>query len=269
MLTYRENCMKKIFLLFAITTSIIATVIVRSERDHSLIHAINSCDIKQVELAITKGGRVNELLSGESPFHIAIELNRLNIVKFLMVNGAELNFPTKSGQSPLDIAISKGYFEIIRFLNEKGAKTKYNCIYCEHTILEYVVATNNIDGLMFIEKNGGNIYGTNINDGFSLLHLATLLEKFEAAKYLIHKKVPVNACDKWGRTPLHCAMEDGNLQIIQYLIDNGADVTIKDHSGLLPADLAKFYKNERLYNYLNSINKHKKPFSTERKKRDR
>ena len=33
-------------------------------------------------------------------------------------------------------------------------------------------------------------------------------------------------------TPLYMAAEGGHIEIVRYLVDNGADINIKDHNGV-------------------------------------
>lgn len=33
--------------------------------------------------------------------------------------------------------------------------------------------------------------------------------------------------ERWGRVPLHIAADFGQLEVMQYLIDNGADVNVR------------------------------------------
>jgi len=49
---------------------------------------------------------------------------------------------------------------------------------------------------------------------------------------LIDKGVNINAKDKGGKTPLHVAAEWGHFQIIQLLIEKGANPTDETNEGL-------------------------------------
>ncbi len=84
----------------------------------------------------------------------------------------------------------------------------------------------------------GDINATN-NDGLTLLHLAILAEQIECVKTLINKNANVNIHSTKGPvptqlinrswrnriyTPLHCAAHVGNINIINLLLDAGADI---------------------------------------------
>ena len=67
------------------------------------------------------------------------------------------------------------------------------------------------------------IKSMDINEHDSL-HSAVQKGLFNLAKRLVEEKEhDINKRDSRGRTPLHWAVENGQLEIVKYLIDNGAD----------------------------------------------
>ena len=55
----------------------------------------------------------------------------------------------------------------------------------------------------------------------------------EEIKELIDK-VDINGIDDEGRTALHNAAESGNLDIMNYLLTEGAKINIKNQDGMTP-----------------------------------
>jgi uncharacterized protein len=61
-----------------------------------------------------------------------------------------------------------------------------------------------------------------------------------ALKYLVEEhQADVNASDWWGYTPLHYAASRGDTEMIQYLVDHGADPTRLTRMGQSVADMAR------------------------------
>jgi ankyrin repeat protein len=56
---------------------------------------------------------------------------------------------------------------------------------------------------------------------------------------LLKHGAPVNARQQHGWTPLHAAAQNGNLEIIEILLQNGADPSIKNEEGVTALDLAR------------------------------
>lgn len=60
----------------------------------------------------------------ETPLHLAIEYNSIDIVRLLLDNGADMN-ADKSGYTPLYSAVGSENYEIIKLLLESGADPEY------------------------------------------------------------------------------------------------------------------------------------------------
>ena len=58
-------------------------------------------------------------------------------------------------------------------------------------------------------------------DGRTPLHLAASENQLESLSYLLHHKVDINACDRWGNTPLDDALRAKNKNVIALLQSNG------------------------------------------------
>ena len=61
-----------------------------------------------------------------------------------------------------------------------------------------------------------------------VLHSAVLLERNDMVELLLMgEKTDINLMSELHGTPLHLAAKSGNLKIVQQLLMNGADITIK------------------------------------------
>uniref|UniRef100_UPI00157B1CA2 ankyrin repeat domain-containing protein n=1 Tax=Wolbachia endosymbiont of Cardiocondyla obscurior TaxID=2687307 RepID=UPI00157B1CA2 len=72
----------------------------------------------------------------------------------------------------------------------------------------------------------------------TLLHLAIERGNFEAVNYLLEKGADVNKADRYERTPLNLAVQLGNLKIVNALVGRGADVNKANKCGNTPLHLA-------------------------------
>lgn len=75
--------------------------------------------------------------------------------------------------------------------------------------------------------------------GATPLHWAAYLGCEVASTVLLSWKVPVNAVDIEGQTPLHLACVSGNCRIVRHLLLKGARSDISDQRGRIPMDLAE------------------------------
>jgi ankyrin repeat protein len=79
------------------------------------------------------------------------------------------------------------------------------------------------------------------NNGFGVypLHSAVAGNYTDIARMLIENNAQVNVKQQAGVTALHSAAQNGNVDLLILLLEHGADVNIRMEGGKLPADLAR------------------------------
>ncbi|GAF84190.1 unnamed protein product, partial [marine sediment metagenome] len=78
-----------------------------------------------------------------------------------------------------------------------------------------------------IRKDSTKINEKN-EDGNALLHIAVHEGDIDIAQYLVFQGAAVNVKDNLDQTPLQIAMHEGNVELAKYLISQGADVDTKN-----------------------------------------
>src|SRR5258708_22890506 len=85
------------------------------------------------------------------------------------------------------------------------------------------------------------------------LHYATFCGMADIATFLIvEHSQDVNACgiDIDGETPLHVASNQGDVELVQVLLEHGADIEAQDDYGSTPIHLASFFGEVELVQVL-------------------
>jgi ankyrin repeat protein len=79
------------------------------------------------------------------------------------------------------------------------------------------------------------------NNGFHVfpLHSAAAGNYTDIARMLIENGAQVNVKQQAGATPLHSAAQNGNLELLILLLENGAETNTRMEGGKLPTDLAR------------------------------
>ena len=56
-------------------------------------------------------------------------------------------------------------------------------------------------------------------------------------------KAPINFKDKWDRTPLHNAAWQGHIETVKFLLEKGADKSMKNEHQQTPLEVARVEGN--------------------------
>ena len=77
-------------------------------------------------------------------------------------------------------------------------------------------------------------------NGCTALHWATLFNRTDVIKLLLHEGADVNRqTDGCKETPLHRAARDNKTEAVRLLLDNGADINLKNSENKTPLDVAR------------------------------
>ncbi len=191
-------------------------------------------------------------------FKRAIEAGTLNLVIFLIKNGAKINTKDGSGSTPLHHAVKrKNNMRVIDQLIEHGANLTAKNNYgqtpwdiakennYDRAILDAIIKYGTVEDLKFLIANGANMDLEGM-EGQRFLG-AALYNKpnLKIAKFLIENGADVNFKDSEGTTLLLDAAATGNFEIVKFLIENGADVNVKNISGVTPLHDATMSGNNK------------------------
>lgn len=86
--------------------------------------------------------------------------------------------------------------------------------------------------------------------GWTLLHMAIRRDQREMVQYLLDKGADINKVDGVGWTPLMEAIMDDMPELCKLLVDSGADKTIANKRGVTAPMLAQKFGRESMYGYL-------------------
>ncbi|XP_004679576.1 PREDICTED: serine/threonine-protein kinase TNNI3K [Condylura cristata] len=200
-----------------------------------------------------------------TPLHIAAYYGHEQVTRLLLKFGADVNVSGEVGDRPLHLASAKGFFNIVKLLMEEGSKADVNARdnedhvplhFCSrfghHDIVKYLLQSD-----LELQPHVVNIYGD------TPLHLACYNGKFEVAKEIIQisgiesltkenifsetafhsactygknidlvkflldqNVVSINHQGRDGHTGLHSACYHGHIRLVQFLLDNGADMNL-------------------------------------------
>lgn len=172
------------------------------------------------EFLIAKGADVNTQ-GGEgsaSPLHLAAEMGHRRLVQLLLASGASVDLKDRLGHTPAIRAMQQNNENVVTILAEAGAEIN----------LHLAAYLGDIAAARRLIETGSDV---NIRDdlGCTPLHYAALQGQAEVAELLIGNGADVNAGDKYGNPPLHLAKK--HIEVTRILVDHGANLNAEDQAG--------------------------------------
>lgn len=91
-----------------------------------------------------------------------------------------------------------------------------------------------MDIIKLLVDKGADINKAGIHGQAPLHHAASIPQDVttEPVRYLVQKGADVNARDIYGQTPLFFAYGNGNNEVVELLINSGADISVRNSSGV-------------------------------------
>ncbi|KAK2786128.1 hypothetical protein FQN53_006889 [Emmonsiellopsis sp. PD_33] len=189
----------------------------------------------------------------------ALHLGQDKAVQRLVEKGADINMATVTGETELHRAVTDGDSVLVAALLRHGADANATDK-SKKTALHYAIdawikskSSDQADHLSMVKllaEKGTNLELRN-RYGNTAFHDACLYgdefyvqtpRRLEMLKTMVQAGVPVNTRDAWGATPLIrcCTMSKPDQEIIDFLLDHGADINAVDQNGASPIDKTCF-----------------------------
>ncbi|CAG0915375.1 unnamed protein product [Notodromas monacha] len=234
------------------------------EAESQLLEAAKQGDLELVKKILTAHPQIVNCrdLEGRhsTPLHFAAGYNRVAVVEYLLSHGADVSARDRGGLVALHNACSYGHLEICQLLVRHGASVNVPDLW-KFTPLHEAAAKGKYDIVKLLLKHGADPAKKN-REGQAPLDLvregdeevadllrgdAALLDAAKRGQLTRVKRLlspeNINCRDSLGRnsTPLHLAAGYNNLEVAEYLLENGADVNAQDKGGLIPLHNASSY----------------------------
>ncbi len=238
---------------------------------------------KQDEVAkflIEKGANLNiKGRGGNTPLHAAAYSNRKEIAELLISGGADLEIRNEQNYTPLAaLTRSTRNYEVAEVFVRRGANINapwtdgatplnYAAMYSDDRVINLLLDNNadldttddNLKYTVFstaskghvrllkkiLDKCGDRIFANEaINK--TIMRNAIVSGSLEFVKLLLSKNIPLDiSASITGATPLHSIAANSNaLEMIEYLVQNGADINARTNDGRSAYNIAEANGNK-------------------------
>nr|XP_057931756.1 ankyrin repeat domain-containing protein 26-like isoform X2 [Doryrhamphus excisus] len=191
---------------------------------------------------------INEVdKQNRTALHIASANGKVEVVKFLLENGARLNLVDSHNKSALMKAVEGQHENIVELLLENNADPN---LMDEkgNTALHLASSIPNISFVLMLVKHDADINAKN-QEGLSPLTVAAQEDNLDVADFLLKKGADVNILDKSKRSPLMFAAGQGHSSMVQLLLQFHANSTLKDIKG----QSAEYYAQTKYHDHCVSL----------------
>ncbi|UCE25404.1 MAG: ankyrin repeat domain-containing protein [Candidatus Zixiibacteriota bacterium] len=223
----------------SIAAAVLCAGVVRSTDLHD---AVNDGALGEVEKVLRSNPSLVNIVNegGETPLQLACRKGSIDIAGLLIDAGADLDAANNRGMTPLRWAIQSHQVEIVRLLLERGAATgdihpmfgslidQAFSTACQRKAGPEIVGILIATGLEFDAARVDAM-------GMSRLDWAAHFSNISMTQFAIKHGADVNlVSQRLGRAPLIAAVKNGNAELVDILLNSGADVSLADREGNPP-----------------------------------
>ncbi|NXL60917.1 MYPT1 phosphatase, partial [Chordeiles acutipennis] len=213
-------------------------------------------NVDMVKFLVENGANINQPDNeGWIPLHAAASCGYLDIAEYLISQGAHVGAVNSEGDTPLDIAEEEAMEELLQNeVNRQGVDIEAARKEEERIMLR--------DARQWL--NSGHINDVrHAKSGGTALHVAAAKGYTEVLKLLIQARYDVNIKDYDGWTPLHAAAHWGKEEACRILVENLCDMEAVNKVGQTAFDVA----DEDILGYLEELQKKQNLLHSEKREK--
>ena len=209
-----------------------ADVFAKTDDEWTALHLAAESDHRLITQFLIRAWRGRSLDDqaddGATALAIAADMGHKEMVILLLKAGADLAIPDKKGYTPLHQAVSSDHMDIARILLDHGAdptgETDDGCM--------LVHLTENKDDRDFLLKSRQDWVAQGDNTT-SVTRLMSAAEQghVDQLQRLLDNGIDVNSRDENGRRALSIAAQNGREATLRFLVERGAGLDEKDMNG--------------------------------------
>ncbi|KAL0100692.1 hypothetical protein PUN28_019228 [Cardiocondyla obscurior] len=176
---------------------------------------------------------------GRAPIHWAASRGNTEIIEMLIQAKCDIEARDKYGMRPLHMAAQHGHRDAVKMLINAGANVSA-INKKQHTLLMCGARGSNVAVVEYLAEAVESLNGEATDcTGATALHHAAITGHPAVITALANiPRIVLDATDKKGQTPLHCACAEEHLDAVEALIGLGANVDAQDNDGNTPLHVA-------------------------------
>lgn len=189
-----------------------------------LLTAATANDIPTIQKLVDQNFPLNTAdYDKRTALHLACSEGHLDLIKYLIDHGSNVNAIDRFGDTPLSCAVWAKQHQVCAFLRENGGRIISREANRDSNIFQLLTAAAKGDAEALSEMLESGMDANSYDyDKRTALHVASSRNHVKLVKILLAKKCIVNPIDVFGQTPLDDALRDGHSEICELLRGSGA-----------------------------------------------
>ncbi|KER20574.1 hypothetical protein T265_10897 [Opisthorchis viverrini] len=231
--------------------------------------AVRACRVDILDLLISNGARLTvSNRDGLQPVHLASELAFVaGLKRLLTYKDVEVDALDERGSTPLYHCSLQDSDECVRILLDRGANIYHknafgssvlheailqHAVKCVHLLFEHEIVKCLQDGLKQTKRSSSSLMAVDPVDQKKSTSLLSRLgdwigvgnpssrrsSTFSTSSEPTSTSSLINLVDDEGFSPIHVAVNTGNMELVKACLDRGANVLAQDHAGQTPLHYA-------------------------------
>eukprot|EP00826_Nyctotherus_ovalis_P001617 TRINITY_DN10269_c0_g5_i8.p3 TRINITY_DN10269_c0_g5~~TRINITY_DN10269_c0_g5_i8.p3 ORF type:complete len:190 (+),score=45.63 TRINITY_DN10269_c0_g5_i8:170-739(+) len=147
---------------------------------------------------------------GFNLLHLAVCYNKTKLLRWLLLNGFDVNGRTKAGDTALHLAVEATALDCLKELINNKADMELRDDGEEVTAFLKAVQLKQVSAVKLLASSGANV-DCKDKEGNSALQIAIDLQEEEIIDFLIENKADVKTENVDGYTPLHTACKRSDI----------------------------------------------------------
>ena len=219
----------------------------KTDLPYAFRQAIYRHDTPQARRLIEQGLSVNAPdEKGFTPLMWAVNQNNRDIAALLLDRGANIDYVNAGRWTALIEAADEGATDCVRLLLERGARVDYPTGAFTRNAVYMAASEGHLDILQLLQTAGADLAQA------GGLQIAAEEGNAQVVHYLLAQGLDIDAKDGFGRTALSYATEEDHPELVTFLLRNGADPNIRSITRHAALDYAVAEENHRIVEMLTS-----------------
>lgn len=197
------------------------------EKVTALHLAAYSGHLEAVQTLVNLGAEIDATsANGATPLHFSACQRNVLVTKFLLEREANCNATNKDRKTPLYEAVTRGHQGIVKLLLHYGADVTLQTVQGE-TAIHHAIVIGDAEMLkLIVTAVPQALTQKNISTYEHPLITAVKLQKVPLVKIILDTKTDPNICNKDFMSPLAVASCLENLEIMELLVNHGAEINL-------------------------------------------